>query len=276
MKALQVLKTRFKTLLITIFLLFGLQTVSLAQNEFITTWQTTSNNQQITIPTFSEETYNYTVDWGDGATVNNITADATHTFATAGVYEVKISGTFPRIYINSNNAVRSHIKSIEHWGTNSWTSMKRAFAGTSFLKNNATDVPDLSGVTDMSEMFVNSGIGNGTASNWNSWNTSTIIKMNSLFIGATQFNKNIGNWNTAKVTSMASMFQGAHSFNQDISNWNTSEVTSMAWMFKDALVFNQNIGNWNTSKVKKMDLMFNNARNFNGTINSWILRKLQI
>jgi surface protein len=274
MKAQQVVKARFKTLLITIFLLFGLQTVSLAQNEFITTWETTYNNQEITIPTFSGETYNYTVDWGDGVTVNNITGDGTHRYATAGLYTVKISGTFPRIYISSNNAVRRNIKSIEHWGTNSWTSMKKAFSGTSFLKNNASDVPDLSGVTDMSEMFVNSGIGNGTATNWNSWNTSTVIKMNFLFHSATQFNKNIGNWNTTKVTSMPSMFQSAYSFNQDISNWNTGEVTSMAWMFKDALIFNQNIGNWNTSKVTKMDLMFNNARNFNGTINSWDTSKV--
>lgn len=271
MKAQQVLKARFKTVLI--IFLFGLQTISFAQNEFITTWETTTNNQEITIPTFSEETYNYTVDWGDGTTVNNVTTDAKHTYTAKGLYTVKISGTFPRIYFN-NSGNRSNIKSIENWGTNVWTSMKRAFSGTSFLKNNATDVPNLSGVTGMSEMFVNSGIGNGTATNWNLWNTAEVTNMSSLFNGATQFNENIGNWNTAKVTSMASMFQGAHSFNQNISSWNTSEVTSMAWMFKNALVFNQNLNNWNTSKVTKMDLMFNNARNFNGAINSWDTSKV--
>ena len=276
MKALEVFKVRFKTALITLFLLFGLQTISFAQNEFITTWETTSNNQEIKIPTFSGETYNYTVDWGDGSTVNNITGDATHTYATKGLYTVKVSGTFPRIYFNNpnNNGNRLKIKSIEQWGTNPWTSMSNAFAGCGFIVNNASDVPDLSGVTDMLNMFLNSGIGKGTATNWNSWNTSTITNMNGLFFQASQFNKNISAWNTSKVTDMRNMFASASKFNQDISNWDTSEVTSMAWMFKSALIFNQDLNNWNTSKVTDMNYMFEGAFNFNGNISSWDTSKV--
>jgi surface protein len=275
MKAQQVVKARFKTLLITIFLLFGLQTVSLAQNEFITTWETTLINQEITIPTFSGETYNYTVDWGDGVAVNNITGDATHTYATAGLYTVKISGTFPRIYFNSNSSVTRYryIKSIEHWGTNSWTSMNSAFEGCSNIVNNADDVPDLSGVTDMSSMFKvgidGSELGKGTATNWNSWDTSKVTNMSSLFYQAKNFNKDIGNWNTAKVTDMNRLFFSAIKFNQDISNWNTGEVTDMQSMFGSARLFNQNIGTWNTAKVTNMKFMFFRANNFNGTIDSW-------
>ncbi|MCP4456431.1 MAG: BspA family leucine-rich repeat surface protein, partial [Cytophagales bacterium] len=39
-----------------------------AQNEFITTWQTTTASESITIPTTGGSGYNYTVDWGDGNT----------------------------------------------------------------------------------------------------------------------------------------------------------------------------------------------------------------
>ena len=77
------------------------------QRPFITTWKTDnpgiSADNQITIPTFPEETYNYTVDWGDG-TIESITASAspTHTYAEPGTYTVAITGDFPRIFFNTS------------------------------------------------------------------------------------------------------------------------------------------------------------------------------
>ena len=38
----------------------------ISANSFVTTWRTTTDGESITIPTHSESTYNYTVDWGDG------------------------------------------------------------------------------------------------------------------------------------------------------------------------------------------------------------------
>src|SRR5690606_5584237 len=121
---------------------------------FITTWQTTASNETITIPTFDGETYNYTVDWGDGNTDVNITGDATHTYTTAGTYAVTISGTFPRIHFN-NQGDREKILSVEQWGFIGWTSMHNAFFGCSNLQVNASDAPNLSGVTSMVSMFEN-------------------------------------------------------------------------------------------------------------------------
>ena len=46
------------------------------------------------------------------------------------------------------------IKSIEQWGTNPWNSMESAFHGCANLMGNATDAPDLSGVTVMSNMLM--------------------------------------------------------------------------------------------------------------------------
>ena len=72
---------------------------SLAQTEFITTWKTdnpgVSGDNQITIPVFVSETYNYSVDWGDGSSDANITGSITHTYASPGTYQVAISGKFP-------------------------------------------------------------------------------------------------------------------------------------------------------------------------------------
>ena len=76
-----------------------------AQTEFITTWKTdnpgVSADNQITIPTFTGETYNYTVDWGDGTSDSNVSGDITHTYGVPGTYQVSISGTFPRIYFEA-------------------------------------------------------------------------------------------------------------------------------------------------------------------------------
>ena len=75
-------------------------------NQFVTKWKTdnlgTSADNQITIPTYAGEIYNYSVDWGDGNIDTYITSNITHTYDTPGIYYVSISGIFPRIYFNEN------------------------------------------------------------------------------------------------------------------------------------------------------------------------------
>ena len=96
---------------------------------FITAWETTTDGESITIPTFTGETYDYTVDWGDGSAVESgQTGNATHTYATAGKYDVSITGTFPRIYFN-NTGDKTKILEVKQWGSQPWTSMASAFYG---------------------------------------------------------------------------------------------------------------------------------------------------
>ncbi|NMH89694.1 PKD domain-containing protein, partial [Flavivirga algicola] len=110
-------------------LFFALITSCYSLNaQFITTWQTTVANQRITIPTKVESTYNYTVDWGDGSLSTNQTGDATHTYTKADTYTVTVTGDFPRIYFNNEGSMLN-IQSIEQWGSQTWTSMGRAFYG---------------------------------------------------------------------------------------------------------------------------------------------------
>ena len=68
--------------------------VSTTGSEFITTWEITTVNGTITIPTNNAFTYNYSVDWGDGKTSANKTGNAIHLYGTPGTYTVKITGTF--------------------------------------------------------------------------------------------------------------------------------------------------------------------------------------
>ena len=193
---------------------------------------------------------------------------------------------------------------VVQWGSAAWNSTVSMFQNCTGLTTlSATDVPNLSSVSDMTNMFSNASqlktvpnIGSWNTSkvtnmshmfeytsfngNIGSWNTSNVTNMSSMFNNAAAFNGNIGNWNTSKVQYMLQMFYGAAAFNQDISYkqgqgvpgpkdsdaWNTSGVTNMSSMFQLATAFNGNIGNWNTSNVTNMLAMFSGAAAFNQDI----------
>jgi surface protein len=183
---------------------------------FITTWKTNqesdnssndSEDNQIKITTRSGD-YNFTIDWGDGNVEENQTEGKTHTYATAGTYTIKITGQFPRLYFNvvSQGDDNDKLLSVEQWGNNIWQSMERAFYYADNVVFNASDTPDLSQVTSMSEMFR----------------------------GSESFNSDIGGWDVSNVTDMGSMFSDAIAFNQDLSNWDMSSVTYVVRMFNDS------------------------------------------
>ena len=242
--------------------------IILSTDYFITIWQTdnngTSNNNQITIPTTGGG-YDYNISWGDGTTSTGHTGNATHTYASTGTYTVKISGDFPRIYFNDSGD-KDKILSIEQWGTGAWTSMNSAFYGCSNLAGQASDSPDLSNITSMSNIFRDTTSFNQNISNWD---VSNVTNMYAMFRDATSFNQSIGNWDVSSVTNMHSMFFSTFAFNQDISLWDVSSVTDMTYMFRDATSFNQNIGDWNVSGVTNMYAMFLGASSFNQDIGSW-------
>ena len=262
---------------------------------FTTQWQTdnpgTSANNEITISTNSGLSYNYHVDWGDGNTDNNVTGDITHTYSAPGTYTVAITGNFPQIFFNSTGNDPEKLLSVDQWGNQPWQSMESAFRGCSNLAVNATDTPDLSLVTNMSDAFNGASTFNQDISNWDvssvtnmsgtfrsttafdqplgGWNVSAVTDMSEMFRSATIFNQDISGWDVSSVTNMGNMFNAAAAFNQDISNWNVSAVTDMNGLFSGATVFNQDISGWDVSSVTDMSNMFISASAFNQPIGSW-------
>ena len=263
-------------------------TVKETSGAFITTWRTTSAGQSITIPV-DDATGTYDVIWGDGTAFTGLTGDQTHSYAVPGDHKVAISGGFERIHLN-NHADASKLRSIDQWGDIGWTSMRSAFYGASAMTYGATDAPDLSRVTDMSDMFRGATAFDGDLSNWN---VSSVTDMNSVFRSATAFDGDLSNWNVSSVTDMGNIFNGATSFNQilsswnvssvkfmgqmfrdtsfdgDLSSWDVSSVTGMGGMFRDATLFNQSLDGWNVSSVTDMNQMFRNAILFNQPLNNW-------
>ena len=69
------------------------------QTDISTASSAKSNDDQFQIVVNgSGYTFDYEVDWGDNSTDSGVTGNITHTYATPGVYIVKVTGTFPNIY----------------------------------------------------------------------------------------------------------------------------------------------------------------------------------
>jgi surface protein len=199
-------------------------------------------NLQVSVPL--NGTVNCTIDWGDGTSETHTTTGfKTHTYATAGIYTVRISGTMTQLnYGTSSLNNKPKLVRCLSFGNVGLTSLQNAFRRCANLIEVPPTVP--AAVTNMSGMFASA-----TAFNQNigGWNTAAVTDMSGMFASATAFNQNIGGWNTAAVTNMNSMFLEATAFNQNIGGWNTAAVTNMNSMFLEATAFNQNIGGWNLS-----------------------------
>lgn len=264
---------------------------------FITTWKTDnpgySDNSSITI-TGIDSGYNYQVDWNnDGIMDQTVTSNSvSHSFGTPGTYTIQICGSFPRL-VSATNYDQEKLIRVDQWGNNPWTSMEYAFHGATNLDVTATDTPNLSNVTSVTNMFYNNSSLVGTSA-FNSWDVSNVRNFAAMFAGAKKFNQNLNSWNmsnadnlaalfyrcleynqplngwnTSSVTATALMFSGAKSFNQPLQSWNTSSVINMSGMFQGASSFNQPIGNWNTGNVTNMSSMFQGASNFDQPIGNW-------
>ena len=233
--------------------------------DFVTTWRTSAADQTLTIPIHTIPTYDYTVIWGDGSNSTGVTGNAVHTYADAGEHQVRIYGTYPRVYLN-DHADAPNLVSINQWGFNQWTSMHGAFRGASTMTYNATDAPGLSGVTDMSNMFHGATSFDGDISRWD---VSGVTDMANMFDTATSFDRPLNDWNVSSVTYMTLMFANAESFNQDISRWDVLGVTNMARMFSGATSFNQTLNDWDVSGVTNTASMFSGATSFDRPLNDW-------
>ena len=229
---------------------------------FVTTWTTRGPNQTIQLPVIGS---GMTIQWGDDTTTSGVSGPQAHTYEQSGTYTVIVTGDLKRFHLN-NGLSRTSLSSIEQWGNSSWISMEGAFYGASHMTYRATDTPDLSRVTNMSEMFRDVVSFDGDIS---SWDTSSVTRMNNMFHNTISFNQDISSWDTSSVTTMREMFNGATSFNQPLDTWDVSSVTDMGIMFNDVTSFNQDIGGWNVSSVTDMTNMFRGATSFNQPLNTW-------
>jgi surface protein len=234
-------------------------------------------------------TVNCVIDWGDGSSdAYTTTGTKSHTYASGGVYAVRLSGTLTGF---GANVSRPELVSCLSFGEVGLVNLSQAFRACANLVEVPTSLPSKSSVTNMGNMFENASAFNQDIGGWDTssvttmglmfrfasafnqdiggWDTSSVTNMSQMFENASSFNQDIGGWNTSSVTTMISMLRNASSFNQDIGGWDVSSVTNMFAMFLGASAFNQNIGGWDTSSVTTMFAMFQSATVFNQDIGGW-------
>jgi len=182
----------------------------------------TSADDQFTLPMVSGT---YDVDWGDGNIDTSVSGTQTHTYASAGTYDISVTATTGYIRFD-NTGDKLKLLDIKQWGNIAWTNFISAFRGCSNLTGTATDIPDLSSVTSFSRAFLASGF-NGSVSGWD---TSGITSFFGMFV-ATPFNQDVSGWDTSSVTDMTNMFEIATAFDQDISSWDINQVTQFGINF---------------------------------------------
>ena len=176
-------------------------------------------------------------------------------------------GVTSPVCLYQHNGSAEALLRVEQFGTVQWETMWNAFHGCKNMQfAEGIDTPDLSQVTNMSNMFSGCTSFNQPLNNWN---VSKVTSMRDMFSGCTSFNQPLNNWNVSKVTSMRDMFSGCTSFNQSLNNWDVSKVTDMGSMFSGCTSFNQSLNNWDVSKVTDMGSMFDGCTSFNQPLNNW-------
>ena len=240
-----------------------LVTVSDVPNDtdFVTTWETATPGDSITIPARGT----YTVDWGDGTVDADVRNSQTHAYATAGNHTVRISDSVTGFHLDGHSDA-SKLRSVDQWGDARWKSMYSSFKGASNMILHATDVPDLSRVKDARYMFMDARSFDGDLSGWD---VSRVNDARYMFMNARSFDGDLSGWDVSRVTDMEGMFWEARSFDGDLSGWDVSSVTDMYRMFNKARSFDGDVSAWSVSSVANMNGMFSSASSFNGDLSGW-------
>ena len=254
-----------------------------------------STSTQFKLPLVSSGTLNAVVNWGDGTSSTITTwnqAEVTHTYATAGSYDVRITGVLKGWRFN-NGGDKLKILNIINW-SGLTIDVSAGFYGCTNLTCSALDAPSItstslaqyfescpslvdglskwnvSSVTNMFNMFASNYSAISYTGDLSNWDTSNVTSFQRIFYFHTKFNNaSIINWDVSSCSNFNDMFRDTL-FNQNISNWtiNTSTGVDMRNMFRGC-PFNQPIGTWNTSAVTNMASMFLENFVFNQDIGSW-------
>lgn len=172
------------------------------------------------------------------------------------------SGSSASTYGSFNNGGSD---SIKDWNPQSCTSMQYMFINQPIFNQPIIGYWNVGQVISMLGMFQGVGVlttfNNGYPAGVGataSWNTSSVIRMESMFQNNSGFNQNIGGWNVSSLQNANAMFSfgslpNISTFNNggsnSINSWNTSSLQRFASMFSSASAFNQPVGGWDIDQV---------------------------
>lgn len=204
----------------------NVESLEVTSDRFIITVDTTkagSANDTFVLPTTGAG-YDAWVDWGEGGAEQNITGtpgNVTHVYAALGTYQIKIRGTFPRIFFN-NAGDRLKLLYIDNWGAIAWSSMLNAFYGCSGMYGRWEDTPDLSAVIDLGGMLRGCG---SMLKDIQSWDTSNVQNFFTLLYLVANYRSSLAGLEINSITG-ANLMCG-HTIN-DVGTANY-DATLISW-----------------------------------------------
>ena len=265
-----VIKLIMMFMLVTLFMMLS-QISYAAASDMITEWTIPSANTTIKLPAQGTG-LNITVDWGDGSATETFTTSfPTHNYATAGTYDITVSGTCPQWGNYSSSTVSTtsnyytytqYLTKVKQFGELNTT--RYGFAQckklTEVSGDNLVKEKTFEKVTDMSYMFSNcSGL---TSLNVSKFDTSNVTSMSFMFYNCSNLTSlDVSKFDTSNVTSMSYMFYCCSNLTSlDVSKFDTSNVTSMSYMFYYCSnLTSLDVSKFDTSNVTSMSYMFSNC-----------------
>lgn len=271
--------------------------INVIDAEFITTWETTAPSQSLQFPMRTNEAIDIVIDWGDGTPPVNIVkaggaavpASATHVYAVAGIYEVKVCGDYPRFHLEDTDVTsKNSILTIEQWGdtllvetnmdetTSTLLTIDGAFPPSvsslsGFLGNTPNANPDvsswdLSNINNTSFMF--RGAAAATVVGSTNWDVSNVTNVQSMFQSAAVANPDTSLWDVSNITIFTSMFNNAANAAPDTSNWVTTSALLMISLFQ-GITSDPDVSGFDMVGVTEVSAMFADTPNANPDVSQW-------
>ncbi|CCI84961.1 lipoprotein [Lactobacillus pasteurii DSM 23907 = CRBIP 24.76] len=114
---------------------------------------------------------------------------------------------------------------------------------------------NVSNVKSLSHAFGNTSL---TNLDLNSWDTQSLINLDSAFIGIrTLASLKIDKWNTSKITNIERFLVNTSNLKEiNLAAWDTSKIITASYAFKDSGLEELDVSNWDTSNLKYANYMF--------------------
>lgn len=200
---------------------------------------------------------NYDIDWGDGSAIETGVTDSikSHTYTTAGLYEIKITG---QIYIRNTSSVDANCYTeFKQWGTaTTITGIREFFYLCRNMTYTATDAPNFDFSIAASTAYdgpyrlfsVCNSITSLDLSNWDTSEWSGLTSASAFQNMNNLTSINITGWDVSNLQTGTGWFSGAGNLSTGITiiapNLDWSLCTQMTQMFYNSNIVSVDINNW--------------------------------